>query len=140
VELLNRGYGRPAQSVDLHLSSGPAPCRQASLRSGERPRSWAGCRHSPEWLSAPRKSACGCCGRAAAAAILAADADHLVLLAVDGGLEQRAYLSEVSIVHVVGNELLNQLNNLSARRPHSAGIHRSQSSDLLPIKFCEPEQ
>ena len=38
--------------------------------------------------------------------ILAAHADHLALLAVDGGLEQRAHLAEVGVVHVVGNKLL----------------------------------
>ena len=37
--------------------------------------------------------------------VLAADADHLVLLAVDGRLEQRADLAEIGVVHVVGNEL-----------------------------------
>ena len=37
--------------------------------------------------------------------ILAAHADHLALLAADGGLEQRAHLAEVGVVHVVGNEL-----------------------------------
>src|ERR1700730_8611962 len=38
--------------------------------------------------------------------ILAADANHLVLLAADGRLEQRTDLTEVGVVHVVGNELL----------------------------------
>ena len=37
--------------------------------------------------------------------VLAADADHLVLLAVDGGLEQRAHLAQIGVVHVVGDEL-----------------------------------
>ena len=37
--------------------------------------------------------------------VLAADADHLVLLAVDGRLEQRADLAQIGVVHVVGNEL-----------------------------------
>ena len=38
--------------------------------------------------------------------ILAAHADHLALLAADGGLEQRAHLAQVGVVHVVGNKLL----------------------------------
>ena len=37
--------------------------------------------------------------------ILAADANHLVLLAVDGRLEARAHLTEIGVMHVVGDEL-----------------------------------
>ena len=37
--------------------------------------------------------------------VFAADADHLVLLTVDGGLKQRTDLAQIGVVHVMGNEL-----------------------------------
>ena len=56
--------------------------------------------------------------------ILAAHADHLALLAADGGLEQRAHLAQICVVHVVGNELPvpQELAGLGVERDDRVGI------------------
>ena len=64
--------------------------------------------------------------------ILAAHADHLALLAADGGLEQRAHLAQVGVVHVVGNELPvpEELSGLGVERDDRVGIEIGARPDL----------